>query len=991
MDLIINQSRRHLFLIIISLAVFIASPVMAQVHPLLLFNDIRDTPGYQHRTISPWSGYEGSIVWNADNSLTRDFTKTLPSYDREIYRGWLAYNLGLAYQITKNPSYAAKGAEALMSIGVGASPYNVDRSTALGGYSLAYDWIQPTLDSTNDTIIRDKLATLADTVYKELNNNGADRDYIAFADYLGQAYPFVGIAGYALSDYTNPNHLALSSTPANWTKVGTDYLFVNDQLHDYGRSLFSFGFDESSGKHLSGAYKAYVIEPFLWWLQVYSHYTGNNIFDVYPATKKAFTSEIWESMPNGFHNNYITSGNTVWIYHTGILNLLDTETRGQALYHIAQVKGSTLLPYSQESSGDPPAALLYCVMGDYSATPRTTPTWTSHLNLSSVYQVFRNSWANDADWLSLITYNHYPYGNRENAHHDQLSLEYYSRGDLLLADAGEDKYVLDMYYGTYEIHHNTIALEDPRSPFPVAPWSNSSARGIYKGDAGGLITPVTINSLIQVPWIEVLEARAPITRVVGFDIVTPFTLSSPVQYNRSILYPNKEYFILIDRLEGTQTWTYRSIFRPTSLSITPTSGTTIGYVQGSLSLGGTSFDWLGLPYKSETATGITTNSLMWTTRNPYGNNVNLELFTSPASEVLVSKQVGRIAGTGEKSEVYSPIVSFRTPAANNTYRVTALLSRYDAEAARTPSVLTVTGQGNAIKVHTSAFDDYAYTGTGTSSFDSFSTDADTLYIRVTNHPVNYTLMGGTSLDYSGKSFVRMASGIGYIAASEGTNNTSLYIKSGSTTATVTLSQIQQAVSEVMRDGAIYSSWTFASGTLTLTPGQGEHLFEISTTPTTPTPTTTPTPMTPTPTPTATSTPTVIPTTPTPTTTSSTPLTISATVIEAVSGDGGPSVISHEENIQKKNVVEPTQEPHVTATPQANITPVLVTPVLTAKAQQMPVTAVTGNQEPSFGFNTRFLSLEYARSIMTSSFTAIKSIVKQWLHALKLRIVWILVQ
>ena len=32
-------------------------------------------------------------------------------------------------------------------------------------------------------------------------------------------------------------------------------------------------------------------------------------------------------------------------------------------------------------------------------------------------------------------------------HGDQLSIEYYSRGDLLLADGGEDKYVLDKIYG----------------------------------------------------------------------------------------------------------------------------------------------------------------------------------------------------------------------------------------------------------------------------------------------------------------------------------------------------------------------------------------------------------------------------------------------------------------------------------------------------------------------------------------------------------------
>ncbi len=70
----------------------------------------------------------------------------------------------------------------------------------------------------------------------------------SFADYHGQAYPMMGIAGAALADYTNPNNLPLSSTPEDWHKVGTDYLFVDDKLHSYGRSLFSFGFDEDFGE-----------------------------------------------------------------------------------------------------------------------------------------------------------------------------------------------------------------------------------------------------------------------------------------------------------------------------------------------------------------------------------------------------------------------------------------------------------------------------------------------------------------------------------------------------------------------------------------------------------------------------------------------------------------------------------------------------------------------------------------------------------------------
>ncbi len=84
----------------------------------------------------------------------------------------------------------------------------------------------------------------------------------------------------------------LSSTPVDWHKVGTEYLFVNDKLHSYGRSMFSFGFDEASGKHINGAYKNYVIEKFALWFQVYDHTYGENLLEKYPAAKKALMSEI---------------------------------------------------------------------------------------------------------------------------------------------------------------------------------------------------------------------------------------------------------------------------------------------------------------------------------------------------------------------------------------------------------------------------------------------------------------------------------------------------------------------------------------------------------------------------------------------------------------------------------------------------------------------------------------------------------------------------
>jgi len=822
----ISNIHYNIYLIILIVA-FIPLAVQAgtQVHPSLLFHDIGETPGYQYRIAPPWNEWESTIISDANKALTYNFADTT---EREYYRQEYAYELGLAYQITKQAEYADHARDGLLHMGEGDIPTPIDRSTALRGYSLAYDYIQPTLDAANETIIRDELAIQADIVYKNLSEKGRPYYQIDYDDFQGWAYPDMGIVGCVLSDYTN---LSLSSTPADWYKVGTEYFFVNDNvLHDTGgRSLISYGFDEVSGKHLNGGYKEYTITELLWWFQVYSHYKGQNIFDVYPITKRIVTSELWESMPNYYHNNYVTSGNIKYYYHEGILNLLDADTRAQALKHIDMIKPATLLPYSTVGAGDPSAGLLYLVYGDYRLTPRQDPSWTSYLNATSIYQTFRGGWAQDADWLSVVTFNVVSASNRDTGHHDQLGIEYYSRGDLLLADAGENKYVLDTIYGNYEIHHNTIALENPRFPFSVADWSNSQARGIYKGLVTGIVTPVTVTTFQQ-PWMELLQGQATITNVIGSDWGTPELLSSAVQYNRSILYP-KEYFVLIDRLEGTQPWIYRTIFRPTSLTITPsTSSTNVGNVQGSLSLGGNAFNWLGLDYKNETLTGVTSNSLKWTTRNPYGNNVNLEVFTSPSSEVRVEKHVGRIAGYDVQAEVYSPVVSFRSPSANNLYRVTVLLTRYDSETAKEPSELVVTGQGSAVKVHNATFDDYIYTGSGSSSFGPFSTDAGTVYTRATTRPVSYTMVDGSYMNFSGGSFLRVSDHINYLSAIEKADRISLYIKSGSPGYTISLFQLQQSVTGITMDGIPSASWTAAGDTLTFTATQGEHLVDIFTAP-----------------------------------------------------------------------------------------------------------------------------------------------------------------
>jgi hypothetical protein len=242
-------------------------------------------------------------------------------------------------------------------------------------------------------------------------------------------------------------------------------------------------------------------------------------------------------------------------------------------------------------------------------------------------------------------------------------------------------------------------------------------------------------------------------------------LSSPIYYNRVVLFPDSEYLIIIDRMEGTEPWIYRTIFRPTSLRITPTvdknkdgvyAESEVGQVNGSLTIGSTPFDWQALPFKTETDTGITTSTMKWTTVNLYGKSVELNIASEPSSDIKVTKLVGRIAGYDSSSEVFSPVVWFTSPASKNLYRITALLSRYLDEELKTSEKVTVQGTGNALKIHSSRYDDLIYTGSGTSAFDQFSTDAEVTFVRQKGEIAEITLLDGSFLKYQDTPWISMS-------------------------------------------------------------------------------------------------------------------------------------------------------------------------------------------------------------------------------------------
>jgi PKD repeat protein len=256
------------------------------------------------------------------------------------------------------------------------------------------------------------------------------------------------------------------------------------------------------------------------------------------------------------------------------------------------------------------------------------------------------------------------------------------------------------------------------------------------------------------------------------------------------------------------------------------SASDVGHVNGVLTIGSTPYDWLALPFKKEIKTGITTNSFTWTTKNPYGKDVRLNLYTSPSSEILIEKNVVRIGGYDSRSEVFSPIIWFRTPQSTAEYRVTALLSSFTTEEAKTAQNIAVSGTGHALQAHSTRYDDYIYTGKGVSSFAIYATDANTAFIRKMGSMNEYTLIDGSYLKRNGSTLVSTSQKIEYFTLKQEGTSTKFSVKAASAT-TITLNNT--VANSITRNGVVYTNWVKDSSAKTtrISIASGEHMFELS--------------------------------------------------------------------------------------------------------------------------------------------------------------------
>ena len=825
-------------------------------HPLLLFRNITEVPGFQNRYKSPWNSWEANIRSNAARGLT--YT------DGDYVEG-----MGIYYHICKADglSDCSKYVNRTVDLLVTASfPVwgSLDRRwdghqsyDRLADYVTAYDLIAgvnkttggTTFDDVNDTLIRDNIAnwtndSLSMFPYYNSKYYGFSSNQINWVDRKGSAYTAIGMAGEALYDYDTSGK-GLATTPAQWQDVGTDDYLVEDSYHNVGgrpdMGAKFWGTDPYGGMSQYGAYIYYTAEGEAY-TPIYISNVYGNVFENYPYLKNYYMNFVYSRLPNGYQPSYVTGANYKLDYWKVAYPYLDNVSRAYLRWSEKTIEHNFnigLLPYSR--TFEISSTKLYLTVDDYSEEPYYHPV---ELNwLTPEYEVLRTSWdERTADYLSLMIRAWDNGDGRETPHPDDLRVEYYGHGDMVIPDAGEIKSI--GYRPDSDMMHAMMVLVDPSNDWwdeVHVPYGSEWLKALDKfGSSGSEAWYVTQpQDKVSNPAIGYVEASGKTTTRSdegGYaSVIYGPIWGDTIYWNRSIISPGNEYFVVIDRTKSSaKDWNFKNIWRFSSFDITRTEGTyypNIGHVHGDISIDNVAYNWSNwsYPYPFTAATRVeayipgTHNLITWNTTNPYGDDITTEMFTSPAANMSYMKWVTRIASyTGSWGEVFAPHMFFTTDPSKESYRLTAISSSWrNGSDRRTPSELSVTGNGAAIKVisHDGTKIDRIYTGNGLATFDTFETDASTVSIRSepSGSIYSFTVINGTYLDKSGSDIFNSTLKLDYVSTYKQENGTIFNI-SGNGDATIVFHGVPTPTT-VKKDGVVQISsgnWSMSGDELTIT-------------------------------------------------------------------------------------------------------------------------------------------------------------------------------
>jgi len=427
-----------------------------------------------------------------------------------------------------------------------------------------------------------------------------------------------------------------------------------------------------------GGYRSYWTGLLAKWLLVYYLATGRNPFKDYP-TSRALLEPLWLAMPTrhspqqntrlgGFEHDLFV----LW-------PLMSEQERSALRWYMEQDPAIPDRP--RFTYGDVWNSIFWALYYPHKL-PKEKMNWCSFFDAKAEVCVFRQNWDKDALWLSFYAFS-YPIGShRDMCHNDNMSFEMCALGDYLICDPGEVKGRMRGYGPVMGHGHNTLLIDG------LAPVKEDITEQYYS-----FVNPARFCGQVFAPCFEAVSAQMKIThteycaeKVVaeekGRELNAKKIIEEPLIWQRAILFPAREYFVIIDRVKAEKKHHLTFLFHLSSLNYEPTRNGKAGHVLGHLQVCGKKIDWLKGEQLNASRQWLwlwtrksTPLEAVWQTVSVYKKKVYLHIISVPEGEVKVGRMWGHIPQTrfakGESAEVDHPLLGV-TSHKKRLWRITIL-------------------------------------------------------------------------------------------------------------------------------------------------------------------------------------------------------------------------------------------------------------------------------------------------------------------------------
>jgi len=659
--------------------------VRGKKHPYL-FGNIKKAPGWKRAGKKPFADFWGVVEQAAKAKKAECYFLRGPVTGAVVHAGGRAHEaevmfnpavLGLMWLRTGKKEFLEAARKELAKIQPRRGRDNRTGECEvlarfLLRYSLLFDFVAQRLRKKERRATVEALCGYARTCADEfLRSRNSHRRLM-----LGAA---LGVAALALANEKGVPKDELKS----WLRLATVGLFEDDP-YKWPEGLKpalprgSIGGPCNYGGYCRiGGYRSYWTGLLSKWLLVYHLATGRNPFKDYP-TSRALLEPLWLAMPTrhspqqntrlgGFEHDFFI----LW-------KLMSQQERSALRWYMQQDPAIPDRP--RFTYGDVWNSIFWALYYPHKL-PKEKMNWCSFFDPKAEVCIFRQNWDKDALWLSFYAFS-YPIGShRDMCHNDNMSFEICALGDYLVCDPGEVKGRMRGYGPVMGHGHNILLIDG------LAPVKEDITEQYYR-----FVDAARFCGHIIAPCFEAVSARMKIThteyraeKVVveekGRELNAK-KLEKPLTWQRAVLFPSREYFVIVDRVKAVKKHHLTFLLHLSSLNYEPTRGANAGHVLGELRLCNKKVDWLKgdqlnasrqwLWLWSQKSTPL---EALWQTVSIYRKKVYLHIISVPEGEVKVGRMWGHIPQTrfakGESAEVDHPLVGI-TNHTKELWRITVL-------------------------------------------------------------------------------------------------------------------------------------------------------------------------------------------------------------------------------------------------------------------------------------------------------------------------------